>query len=82
MRRRPTAAGIIPAEQDDAGHYWYRLDHLDMILKARAATAVQQRGDFPTHKEVDPSPVTVCGQRNGSSKGTPALPASANLARS
>jgi hypothetical protein len=37
-RVRKLAAGLIPAVRDANGHYWYRPDHLDLVLRAWRAT--------------------------------------------
>ncbi|TCN32158.1 helix-turn-helix protein [Kribbella orskensis] len=49
--RRLAAEGLLPADRDDAGNYWYRLEHLEL---AQAAAAAHERGELPAPAEVDP----------------------------
>jgi hypothetical protein len=37
--RRLAAEGLIPADQDETGTYWYRPELLEMMLRSRAKTA-------------------------------------------
>jgi predicted DNA-binding transcriptional regulator AlpA len=49
--RRLAAAGRIPAHRDDNGHYWYRPEHLDVILRAERATEEADHIEPASHKQ-------------------------------
>jgi hypothetical protein len=36
--RKLAAAGLLPAVRDANGNYWYRPDHLDLVVRAWRAT--------------------------------------------